>query len=201
MGEAMAQSFLGMPIEDTLKLFTGEITSVTSYSEDGAPQALYAVTIQKPEAVLRILRAVAGRMITAEDSAGATTYLDVAYPYRDPVSGTQRRKFYYAAVTPNMILVAPRKAMLRQAASLLASPAGAPAGALANPMYQQLRTRLPQNLTALSAADLTQIPWDKLAANLETQLEQGAKKQNGTRAAGGKLAESADSARTWFLAI
>jgi hypothetical protein len=180
MGEAMAQSFLGMPIEDALKLFTGEMTSVTSYSEDGKPQALYAATIQKPDAVLRILRAVGGKMIVAEDSAGTITYLDAAYPYRDPVSGTQRRKFYYVAVTPDMMLVAPRKAMLRQAASLLASPAGASAGTLANPAYQQLRTRLPQNLSALSAADLTQVPWDKLAANLETQLEQSAKKQNGT---------------------
>jgi hypothetical protein len=176
IAETMAQAFLGMPIGDALKLFSGEVGSATSYSDDGMSQQVYAVTIQKPDAVLRILRAVGGKMIVAEDSAGTTTYLDVAYPYHDPVSGTQRRKFYYVAVTPDMMLVAPRKAMLRQAASLLASPASAPAGVLANPVYQQLRSRLPGKLTAMSAADLTQIPWDKLAANFQA----GAKTQNGT---------------------
>jgi hypothetical protein len=180
IAETMAQAFLGMPIADALKLFTGEVGSVSSYADDGTPQQVYAITIQKPDAVLRILRAVGGKMIAAEDSAGTTTYLDVAYTYRDPVSGTQRRKFYYVAVTPDMMLVAPRKAMLRQAASLLASPAGAPAGVLANPAYQQLRSRLPGKLTAMSAADLTQIPWDKLAANFEAQLDAAAKKPNGT---------------------
>lgn len=180
IAETMAQAYLGMPIGDALRLFTGETASVTSYSEDGASQQVYAVTIQRRDALLRILRAVGGKMIVAEDSAGTTTYLDVAYPYRDPVSGTQRRKFYYVAVTPDMMLVAPRKAMLRQAASLLASPASAPAGVLASPAYEQLRSRLPGKLTAMSAVDLTQIPWDKLAANFEEQLEAGAKKQNGT---------------------
>ncbi len=179
MAEAMAQAFLGMPIEDALKLFTGETASVTSYTEDGMGEQLYAVAIQKPEAVLRILRALGGKMIVAEDSAGATTFLDLAYPYRDPVTGTQRRKFYYLAVSPDMLMVAPRKAMLRQAASLLASKGAAPAGPLANPEVQQLRTKLPEKLTAFSAADLTQIPWDNVAATFATQMEQAAKTKNG----------------------
>jgi hypothetical protein len=182
MAQAMAQAFLGMPIDDALKLFTGEMASVSSYTEDGTSQQLFAITIQKPESVLHILRAVGGKMIMADDSAGTTTYLDIAYPYRDPASGTQRRKFYYVAVTPEMLLAAPRKEMLRQATNILASKGGAPTGVLANPEFQQLRMKLPEKLTAMSAADLTQIPWDKIAANFAVQMEESAKKQNRTTA-------------------
>lgn len=182
MGQAMAQAFLGMPIGDALKLFTGEMASVTSYSEDGKSQQLFAIAIQKPESVLHILRAVGGKMIMAEDSVGTTTYLDIAYPYHDPASGTERRKFYYVAVSPEMVLAAPRKEMLRQAATLLASKGGAPAGLLANPEVQQLRMKLPEKLTSMSAADLTQIPWDKIAANFAAQMEQAGKNQNRTTA-------------------
>jgi hypothetical protein len=182
MAQAMAQAFLGMPIGDALKLFTGEMASVTAYTEDGTSQQLFAMAIQKPESVLHILRALGGKMIMTEDSAGTTTYLDIAYPYRDPVSGTQRRKFYYVAVTPEMMLAAPRKEMLRQATNMLASKGAAPSGVLANPEVQQLRMKLPEKLTAMSAADLAQIPWDKIAANFAAQLEEAGKKQNGTTA-------------------
>ena len=35
MAQAMAQAFLGMPIGDALQLFTGEMASVISYTDDG----------------------------------------------------------------------------------------------------------------------------------------------------------------------
>jgi hypothetical protein len=196
MGEAMTQSFLGIPIEDALKLFTGEMTAITCFSDDGTLQQVEAVSIQKPEAVLRILRAVGGQMIVGEDSAGTTTYLDIAYPYRDPVSGVQRRKFYYVSVGPDMMLVAPRKAMLRQAASLLSAQGGAFKGVLANPEVAHLRGKMPEKLTSLSAVDLTQIPWDKIAANLEAEAEAAAKKPT----VGGSAAPPPQAA-SWLKSI
>ncbi len=153
MAQAMAQAFLGMPIGDALQLFTGEMASVISYTDDGTRQQLFAIAIQKPESVLHILRALGGKFIMAEDTAGTTTYLDIAYPYRDPVSGTQRRKFYYVAVTPEMILAAPRKEMFRQATNMLASKGAALTGGfLANPEFQQLRMKLPEKLSAATSA-------------------------------------------------
>src|SRR6185437_5154490 len=95
--EAVGQSYLGMPIGDALGLMSGEIASFSTYSDDGSAQRVFAATIRQPEAVLRILRAVAGSMIVAEDSSGTATFLDIAYPYKDPKTGTQRRKFYYLA--------------------------------------------------------------------------------------------------------
>lgn len=143
---------------------------------------MFAATIEKPEAVLRVLRAVIGPMIASEDSTGATTYLDISYPYRDPGTGMQRRKFYYVAVTPHMILAAPRKAMLRQAMTQFGSrPGAAPAsGIFANAEYGQLRSHLPERLSGLSGADITQVPWDKLLANLENEWQQSANQSKGS---------------------
>jgi len=179
--EGLAQNFLGMPIADALGLFTGEIGSVSSYSDDGTQEQLYAATIQKPEAVLRILRAVIGSMIVGEDSSGATTTLDIAYPYKDPETGRQRKKFYYVAVTPQTVLVAPRKAMLRHAMQQLDPASGdpPPGGVFANPEFSQLRSLLPGKLSGLSGADFQQIPWDKVLANLENQWAEAAKQSNG----------------------
>jgi hypothetical protein len=178
--EAVGQSYLGMPVGDALGLMSGEIASYYTYSDDGTAQQLFAATILQPQAVLRILRAVAGSMIVAEDSSGPTTFLDIAYPYRDPKTGTQRRKFYYLAVTPQMLVGAPRKAMLRETVQRLSShgDASPEAGLLANPDFSRMRPLLPEKLSGLSGSDLTQIPWDKLFSQLEDRIAQGAKQKN-----------------------
>jgi hypothetical protein len=175
--ESIAQSYLGMSISDALGLFSGELASASYYSEDGSQQALYAVTIEKPEDALRVLRAVAGKRIVAEDSSGNTTYLDLAYPYRDPATRAERMKFYYVAVTPQMMLTAPRKAMLRAAVEQLNSPSGgAHSGTIfADPEYIRMRSLLPGNLSGLTGGEIDQIPWDKLAATLEGQMEEARK--------------------------
>jgi len=175
--EMAAQSYLGMPIEDALGLFTGEVAYVTTYSDEGVLQPVFAATIQKPDDVLRVLGAVGGQMIVAEDSRGATTYLDLFYPYVDPQTRKQRKKFYYLAVTPQMILGAPRKAMLRSAVELAGEPsADAPAkGILASPDYASLRSLLPEKLSGFAAEDLARIPFEKILANLSDSIAQASK--------------------------
>ena len=61
--EAMAQGFLGMSITDALQLFTGEVASQISFTEEGDSQQMFALTIQKPQDVLRLLRAGLAKMI------------------------------------------------------------------------------------------------------------------------------------------
>jgi len=166
-----AEAFLGMPVVDALGLFTGEIASMTTYADDGAVEQLFAVSVRKPDAVLRVVRALASTMIVSEDSSGATTFLDLAYPYRDPQTHVERRRFYYLAVTPQMLLAAPRKALLRGAIERL-NPQAAdppPTGVVANPDYRPLRSRLPERLSGLGAADIGLIPWEKIVANLKSQ--------------------------------
>jgi hypothetical protein len=176
MVEAMAQNFLGMSVTDALSLLSGEVASTTSYAEDGSAEQLYAVTIEKPEDILRILRATLASMIAAEDTSGGNTFLDLSYPYKDPASGTQRRKFLYVGVTPHMVFIAPRKAMVKDAIARLNGGGGtAPAGGiLADAEFIKLRSDLPDKLTALGVNDFRAIPWDKMLASYFNQMQQTA---------------------------
>ncbi len=178
--QGMAQGFLGMPISDALNLFTGELASASSFSADGTQERVFAAAIQKPDSVLHVLRAVLGPITLAEDSFGDATMLDIAYPYRDPLTGFQRRKMYYVAVTPQMLLVTPEKTMLRDTIENLRSSGGAAApsakGIFADPEYAEMRAHLPRELSGLGAEDLAQIPWDAIWANFEQQLEEGTKR-------------------------
>jgi len=167
--ETLAQSFLGMSLSDALQLFTGEVASETTYAEDGTAARIYAVTIQKPKEVLRVLRAVVGSFIVAEDTAGDTTFLDVSFPSTDPATGRPKRTFYYIAVTPEMIYAAPRKAMVRAAMERLKSNSGSnvPVTISSNPDLNHMRTLLPEKLSGLSAADMSYFPWEKVFAQYE----------------------------------
>ena len=177
MYEKMAQGFLGMPLTDALQLFTGEVASQTFFAEDGSALKSYALSIQKPQDVLRVLRAAGGSFIVGEDTSGETTYLDLVYPYTDPKTGLKRRDFYYVAVTPSMVFAAPRKAVVREAILRLnAKPDSAVAsGVLASPEFSHARSLLPEKLSGLSAVDLAQIPWDKLEVRLSQELADAAK--------------------------
>jgi hypothetical protein len=172
MYEKMAQGFLGMPVTDALQLFTGEVASETSFADDGTDLRTYAISIQKPQDVLRILRAAGGTFIVGEDTAGTTTYLDLVYPITDPKTGVKKREFYYVAVTPTMLFAAPRKALIRQARSRLdAKPGTAPASSiLTNGELAHERSLLPEKLSGLSAADIAKIPWDKVMAHLAEEM-------------------------------
>jgi hypothetical protein len=175
--EAMAQGFLGMPITDALQLFTGEFGSRTTITDDGTSLQSYAISIQKPQDLLRILRAVGSSWIAAENTVGDTTFLDLSYPYTDPVTMQKRRESYYLAVTPTMLFAAPRKAAVRAAMALPSTKDAAPtpSGLLASADALKPRSLLPENLSGLSAADLTQIPWDKVMAHYWQQLATAAK--------------------------
>jgi hypothetical protein len=172
MYEKMAQGFLGMPVADALQLFTGEVASETSFADDGSSQRAYAISIQKPQDVLRILRAAGGSFTVGEDTSGTTTYLDLAFPNTDPKTGAKKRELYYVAVTPTMLFAAPRKALIRQARSRLdAKPDTAPASSiLTNGELAHERSLLPEKLSGLSAADIAKIPWDKVMAHLAEEM-------------------------------
>ena len=180
MYEKMAQGFLGMPVPDALQLFTGEVASQTSFAEDGAALRTYAISIQKPQDILRILRAAGGSFIVGEDVSGTTTYLDLVYPSTDPKTGQKRREFYYVAVTPTMLFAAPRKALIRQAAPRVDIKPDAPAaaGILSSGELAHERSLLPEKLSGLSATDIVQIPWDKVIAHFKQEVTAEAAKDS-----------------------
>jgi hypothetical protein len=168
MGEGMAQNYLGMPIEDALGLFTGEIASSTEFgADDGSPQRTFAITIQKQQDVLRVLRALGASMIVSEDTSGTTTFLDFSYPFQDPVTGKQRRSFYYIAVTPHMLFAAQRKVTLREA---MQRENAKPGAVSADPEFARMRGMLPEKLSGLGGADFARVPWDKVIAYYGQQM-------------------------------
>jgi len=178
--EAMAQGFLGMSVSDALQLFTGEFGNRISFAEDGESQQMYVVAIQKQPDVLRLLRAALAKYVAAEDTSGDTTYLDLAFPYRDPESGQQRRSFYYLAVTPQFIITGPRKAMVRSAVARISgkTPSMASQDSVpSNPEFVRLRQLLPEKLSGLGGTDMGKIPWDKIIARFVEQME-SAKQSN-----------------------
>lgn len=180
--ESMARNFLGMSISDALQLFTGEVASETTFSEDGTGEKIYAVTIQKPKDVLRVLRAVVGPMIVGEDTAGDTTFLDVSVPTTDPATGEKKRTFYYIAVTPEMIYAAPRKSMVRAAMERLhaVSASTAPREISSNPELNRMRALLPEKLSGISAADMTNFPWEKVMSKYGALITQTGKNSDGS---------------------
>ncbi len=173
--EAMAQGFLGMSVSDALQLFTGEVGNRISFAEDGESQQLYALTIQKPQDVLRLLRAAFAKMIAAEDTSGDTTYLDFSYPYKDPETGEQRRSLYYVAVTPQFIVMGPRKTMVRDAVARINSKTSAGTSStnsvVTDPEFVRLRSLLPEKLSGVGGSDLSRVPWDKIIARFIEQME------------------------------
>jgi hypothetical protein len=178
--EAMAQGFLGMSVSDALQLFTGEFGDRISFAEDGESQQLYALSIQKPQDVLRLLRAAFAKMIAAEDTSGDTTYLDFSYPFKDPESGQQRRSLYYVAVTPQFIIMGPRKTMVRDAVARIdgkSRTASSADSVVSNPEFIRLRALLPEKLSGIGGSDASGIPWDKIIARFIEQME-SAKQSN-----------------------
>ena len=162
--QASADKFLGVPVETALQLFTGEFASTSSFADDGSPLQVHAVTIRNPELVLRVLRAVVGSQIANEDQNGSTTYLDLAAPYLDSATDRTRRKFYYIAVSPQLLVFAPRKAMAREAIAEMA--AADPDGKITPTKLpgdaEAMRALLPVNLSGFGYLDMTQVPWDKV---------------------------------------
>jgi hypothetical protein len=180
--ETMAQSFLGMPVREALELFTGEVAFETMLSEEGLSDHIIAVTIQKPKDVLRILRALIGSKIVAEDVEGDTTFLDISFPSTDRATGQQKRTFYYVAVTPEMIYAAPRKATVRavieRARTNSSNPA--PREISSNPELNRMRALLPEKLSGLGASDMTHIPWEKLVNQYKQLAAEDAKNSKDT---------------------
>ena len=175
--EAMAKNFLGMSIEEAFQLFTGEIASQSSYSEEGIWQKSFAITIQRPQDVLRVIRAAVGSYISAENTAGDTTFLDLSYSPGGGSTDPQKRTSFYVAVTPQMLFAAPKKSILREEiARFNAASADPPAAeSFSSAELKQMRGLLPQKLSGLSAADLSHFPWETFLSQLRQNTAGGAK--------------------------
>ena len=129
-----------------------------------------------------------GLNITAETREGDATVLTFTTSYNDEKSGAQRRRFHYMGVTKDMVIVAPRRATLREALARLSAQQGPAAGSLASdPAFLRTRSRLPNNLSALTYSDLANFPWQLIADGFITGYSQDDKSQKEGEKEGEKL--------------
>jgi hypothetical protein len=174
--EAAAEMGLGMKPAEVLQLFGGEFASIQLNPGEDPASYLFAITIRDQQKVAGLLERVLASSIATEDRDGATNYIELATPYTDPQTGTQRRRFYSVAVTQDLVLAAPHKTVTREAVAALAKPPGAnPSGRLASDRdFLHARAALPENLSGMAYTDLTRIHWEKIYSELIRNAKAGA---------------------------
>ena len=176
--DAMAVLGLGMPLDEALQLFTGEFAQIQEVLSSDPSTGLYAATIRDQQKTLNLLRHVLASMLSTEDSQGDTTFLEIAVPYADPKTGTQRRRFYAVAVTPTLLLAGPRKSALREAMARTSAGATMPAPSrlMDDASFARTRAALPAKLTTLGYSDISHAPWDKIVGGWVDKAEEAAKR-------------------------
>ena len=166
-GESMIAAQIGMTVPEVMKLLSGEFASVDLEPNLDFSEKMFLLGIDKPDDVLHLLRALLTDSIKNEESAGPVTYLAILSPLGAKQAGTAApsRKFWYVAVGPRLLVVAPRKAMARETMTRFESADHS--GSLASdPRFLAVRSRLPQNLAGLSYADMSHTDWIKLQKQL-----------------------------------
>jgi hypothetical protein len=178
----------GMRTSELLALFTGEI-GMASTGEDLLTDALSGMLMlptARSEAVLGLIRTVAGGLVQGEEKLGNATLLRIVPPptQAGAADAATAGPSFHVAVTPTMALVSPDRARLQEALARAATAAAAPAGSLAaDRTFQAARRALPAELNGLNYTDVARYDW---AAQLEQLRRQAAAQSEETlrRAAG-----------------
>ncbi len=167
--ESAIASQFGMTIPEMVSLLSGEFTMVGLEPTTELSNNLYLFSISKPQDVLHLLRAMLSDRITNEDQSGEITYLAVLSPLGPKAGATPTRRFYYVAVGPRLLVVAPRKALAREMMSRFESADHA-GSILADTDFQRARARLPQKLSGLGFSNVSRVDWKAVMDKLQQSL-------------------------------
>lgn len=167
-GESMISTQIGMSVPEMMKLLSGEFAAVELEPGLDFSQKMFLISIDKPDDVLHLIRAMMTDSISNEEQVGPVTYLAVLSPLTPKKAGTAApsRKFWYVGVGPHLLVIAPRKAMARETMARFESADHA-GSLLTDPRFLASRNRLPQNLSGLSYSDLSKVDWTKLQKQVE----------------------------------
>ncbi len=195
MGEGFLGTQIGMSLPEAMNLLSGEAAMISTETTTDPLENLYAISIQKPEDVLRALRASLGKTITAEDNLGSTTLLTLGLAYTDEKTRAQRKRFVTLAVTPTMVLIASRKTTVKEAVARVAASPGPPAR---EPRVGEARSRFPKELMVFGYADYSRLDWAKLKASAieSARKQEQARKEAAEKA--GKNYEPGFSFADWL---
>ena len=152
--ENMAQTRIGMPLPDALALTTGEFGSLESSPALDPDKKVYFAGISNKPEILKLMRTILSDRITSERNDGNVTYLKISLKGNQGSTGVAQWGFYHLAVTPNLVLGAPKGETLRATLSQVA--AGDPA---LPKNLQTARAKFPELLNGFSYFDFQRLDW------------------------------------------
>jgi hypothetical protein len=177
LAQALAENQIEMKIPEVLELLGGEFASLTTSGDFNPTSQVYAVTIQKQPQLLKLIRNLLHTQIASEEHEGDATYLKLASasaaaspPARGQAANPPSQG-YYLALTPQTLLVGPKKETLRDAVARLAAK-DPPAASLATDQgFRRARARFPETLSSLGYLDLSRVQWEELIDQFSAGLK------------------------------
>ena len=160
--DMLGSALLGMPVPDVLALLGGEMATVSSAPGDTTYTDLFAISIRKPEEVLRVLRKALGPIVRSESPGRDATVLELGTNSTDTRTKAPRLQLSYVAVTPQLLIYSQRKAMVLDAVTRMNGSRVSKAESLSgNPDFQRIRAKLPNSLSGFSYAQMSKQTWER----------------------------------------
>lgn len=182
-GVAFLSSTWGMPPDQFFALFTGEVATIHPDNGIDPSDGLYVFTIHDPDKVLHVLQhAIPGEHVSTNQE-GDVTYLTARIRVRPAEANSAADSATYFAVTPALLLASKQEGALRDAVARVHAGGSAQSNALtADADFQKARASLPAKLVSLWYANYAHFNWQKLFAdvntNLNNQAQQAARNAN-----------------------
>ena len=160
--DKLGSALLGMPVPDVLALLGGEVATVSSAPGDTTYTDLFAISIRKPEEVLRVLRKALGQVVRGESPGRDATVLELGTNSIDPRTKAPRLQLSYVAVTSQLLIYSQRKAMVLDAVTRMNGSRVSKAESLSgNPDFQRIRAKLPNSLSGFSYTQMSKQTWER----------------------------------------
>jgi hypothetical protein len=171
--DSMAQSRLGMPLAEALRLPTGEFASMQLSSSMDPQKAVYVFGIHKKPETLKLIHTIFSDQVSAERNEGTTTFLKVSLGGGQGGAGVAQWNFYHLAVTPDFILASGRAETLHEvlAGGARASAANLPVA------FQQARAAYPSKLGSVDFVDFQAVDWPALKDRWVQEAKKASAKQ------------------------
>ena len=168
--ENAAETRIGMPLPEALKLTSGEFGTLQSNPAlDPDKKIFFAGILNKPES-LKLIRTILSDRLTSERNEGNVTYLKISLKGNQGAAGVAQWKFYHLAVTPELLLGASKSETLRGTLSEIR-----PAGTSSLPAnLAAARAKFPEKLIGFSYYDLQKLDWPALQLNWKAQMAKAA---------------------------
>jgi len=149
--EQMAETRLGMPLEEALRVVTGEVAWFQTSPVMDDKQKVYLIGINDKANALKLTRTLMGDRIASERAEGDTTLLKVSLQGGQGKAGVAQWNFYHLAMTPKVLVGTYRSESLQS--YMKPGPGSEAKGLLA------AREQFPEKLNGFSYLDFQKLDW------------------------------------------